>query len=205
MSERIKENTRPNQKQKSRGIPVEDLIAPFESYTKGAAWLEKQVEKGLYKPVRASGSNGKHPPLYRRYLKQTPVTEERREKDLALKTELMTKILPPLSVSFYLNHLRQYEKDRQTVLALNAWLQKPENCSAPLLPCNERSFSIFQDEKLLQSEGLRIIGNLGLTEADFRFFSTMEPLGFFSSHSGVKQTILVCENLDTFVSVRNRL
>lgn len=180
------------------GQKTEELIRRFSDYEEGVQWIEKQVEQGKLAPVKASGFNGKRPPLYNRYRKVTvkkDYSELRREIDLLIE--------PPLSTEFYRKHPSQFEQDRPLIVALQNWLN--EHPAIPeAVSLNERSFDIFGQEKLLKEKGLRVCQNLNLAAERLGFYETVEP---FSSYSIKEEPgpLLVVENLDPFVSIRNLL
>lgn len=183
----------------ARGIAVEELVREYSSYEQAVHAISKQVEQGLLVPVKSSGTNGKRPALYQRYQK----VRVSRDKS-ALRKEILEKILPPCSPSFYLSHPGQFEKDRNVIETLCAYLNDPatpERLQAQV-SLNERSFEIFQDEKLLQEKGLRILDNLQLDLASLACYETSEPLGVFSLGLETGQNVLFCENLDPYVSMQ---
>ena len=180
------------------GIPVEELISKFDTYMEGVAYIEKQIAIGKLAPVKSSGFNGKRPPLYQRYRKIKP------KKDLSsLVVQADRTIQPPLSAAFYKKHPALFEQDQNMVYALQDWLLdhpiQPE-----MVSCNERSFDIFGQEKILAKHGERLCKNLGINLSALAFYQTCEPLSV-ASKSNDPGNLLIVENLDPFVSIRNLL
>jgi hypothetical protein len=182
-----------------KGTAVNTLIVRSRQteYKKAYDWIQKKVEKGELKPVKSSGTNGKTPWLYARYL------EVDAKKDLQqYKNELQTSILPPLQIGYYMKHLAQYEKDRKYILALNDFLARPETLALleVQVSLNERSFQIFNDEKFLQENKGRLLKHLGLSQDVLNVYETVEPLIFHTFSRQHKQNILIIENLDTYIT-----
>ncbi len=180
------------------GTPVEELIAKFDTYMEGVAYIEKQVAMGKLAPVKSSGFNGKRPPLYQRYRKIKP------KKDLSpLIIQADRTIQPPLSAAFYKKHPALFEQDQAMIYALQDWLVD-HPVPPEMVSCNERSFEIFGQEKLLAKHGERLCKNLGVDPAWLAYYQTYEPLSVVSK-SNEPGNLLIVENLDPFVSIRNLL
>lgn len=180
------------------GIPVEELIAKFDTYQQGVDFIEKQVTAGKLAPVKSSGFNGKRPPLYQRYRKIKPKIDH-----TPLVIQADRTIHPPLSAAFYKKHPAQFEQDQFMIYALQDWLDAhPDFCEK--ISCNERSFEIFGQEKVLARHGERLCKNLSLDISRLAFYQTCEPL-FVVSKSSAPGNLLIVENLDPFVSIRNLL
>lgn len=182
------------------GIAVEELMDPALDYEKNVERITGLVEENRLSPVKSSGFNGKRPPLYNRYRQ---VKEKRDRK--ALISHIDALIEPPLSASFYKQHLVQFERDEALIISLQNWLAKHPDCQqlAPV-SLNERSFEIFGQEKLLKSGGLRVCDNLNLPHDWLRFYQTDVPLAVFSLHNQ-PGPLLIVENLDPFVTMRHLL
>lgn len=177
------------------GIPVEELISKFETYQQGIDYIEKQVAANKLVPVKSSGFNGKRPPLYQRYRKVKPKVDH-----TPLVIQADRTIHPPLSAAFYKKHPAQFEQDQPMIYALQNWLADHSACEP--VSCNERSFEIFGQEKILARHGERLCKNLGLDLEKLAFYQTCEPLSVVS-RSNEPGNLLIVENLDPFVSIRN--
>lgn len=183
---------------KNSGIYVDELTEKFSDYMDAYRYVSHLVEKGKLIPIQSSGTNGMRPPLYKRYRK--PVVK----KDYSnLEEDLRCSVLPPLSISHYLRHIAQYEKDRSMILALQDWLS-----SHPLpleeVSMNERSFEIFHQEKILSQHGERLMRNLKIDPKRLAYYETCEPVSSFSPRRKAGP-ILIVENLDPFVTIRRML
>jgi hypothetical protein len=182
-----------------KGTDVNTLIVRSRQteYKKAYDWIQKKVEKGEFKPIKNSGTNGKTPWLYARYLE----VDEKKDRQ-PYKKELQTYILPPLQIGYYMKHLAQYEKERTYILALNDFLANNETASLleVKVSLNERSFQIFNDEKFLQKNEGRLLEHLGLNLDFLNVYETVEPLNFHTFSNSKRQNILIIENLDTYIT-----
>lgn len=177
---------------------VEELLAGYASYQQGAAAIEAKVAAGKLRPVRASGTNGKQPPLFRRY--RLPVSRPQSAFDGPALAGIFPLYFSP---AWYLAHPAQFEKDAPAIEKLIAFLETDPDLSQPAA-LNERSFQIFQDEKFLAQSGSRILRNLGADSRLLNTYETYEPLSYFWQKSEPAR-ILVLENLDPFVTCRRLL
>ena len=174
------------------------------SYEQLSRFVYGQVESGRFKPVKASGTNGKKPALYMQYwiVDQTPKPDYGLYEE-ELKFGLSTRIC----TDYYLRHLDRYAQDREWVLQLSGYLlgtQEPE--AAVPVSKNERSFQIWGREKFLQLEqGKKILKRCGVDASQLSFYETSEPLPYYSSHRQIPQNLLILENKDTFYSMRRHL
>lgn len=180
------------------GISFEELIAPFSSYTEGVDYIENEVAEGRLVPIKNSGLNGKRPALYQRYRK---VKQKKDMNPLIARADRL--IEPPLSAAFYKKHPAQFSKDESMILDLQRWLSIQENTPEEV-SCNERSFEIFGQEKVLARHGERLCRNLGLDSKRLAYYQTYEPLAIYSRNDQ-PGPLLIVENLDPFISIRRLL
>ena len=184
-------------------ISLEELLcARYDTaYGQQYQYIMAQITKGNIKPLKASGTNGKHPALYREYW----IMEK--EKDYSTyEDELKYRLHPAISVDYYLSHLKSYEQDRTWILMLSEYLKKNREKLEYTESANERSFEIWGHEKFLsRGQGKRILKNCGLEEEFLNIYQTTEPLAYYSHTRKVPQNILILENKDTFYSMRRHL
>lgn len=166
-----------------------------ELYAKVIALIDAQK----IKPVKASGTNGKSPALYREYW----IIEEKQDVSRFVH-ELNYEIAPVISTDYYLAHIDQYIQDRQWVLLLNDAVKNRDFMTR--MSENERSFDIWHREKFLkQEQGKKILKRCGL-ETDFlNYYRTTEPIAYYSATKQTPQNLLILENKDTFYSMRKCL
>lgn len=85
-------------------ISLEQLLKHFgdtnESYARQRGRIMDLLDSGRIKPVKASGTNGKSPALYREYW----LAEEKKDYE-NLREELKYQLVPLISVDYYLTHL----------------------------------------------------------------------------------------------------
>lgn len=179
-----------------------------ETYEQLCIYIYAQVENGSLKPVKASGTNGKKPALYREYWIKDGQSGTCLTADAisSYKEELQYKMNTKISPDYYLRHPDQYSKDRAWVQMLNTYLQKTQDRVQEPVSKNERSFQIWGREKFLQQEqGKKILKRCGVDPAELSFYETSEPLAYYSSHRDTPQNLLILENKDTFYSMRRHL
>lgn len=184
-------------------IPLEQLTPsdPDSTYQDQYEYIKSLLEQEKIRPVRASGTNGKKPALYREYW----LLEEKKNYD-DLSEELKYQMTPLISVDFYLKHPDVYEEDRYWVLLLNDYLKNQKGKLSYPESVNERSFEIWKREKFLSREqGKRILKRCGLDESGLNMYGTTEPLAYYSHTRNVPQKLLILENKDTFYSMRRHL
>lgn len=184
-------------------ISLENLLHSHlnNSYERQYCYIIGLLEAGKIKPLKASGTNGKKPALYREYW----LLEA--EKDYShLEEELKYRIHPALSVDYYLSHLDVYEQDRPWVWRFSEYLENHREYLSQRESMNERSFEIWGQEKFLsRGQGKRILKRCGV-EIDFlNVYTTTEPLAYYSQTRSTPQNLLILENKDTFYSMRRHL
>lgn len=184
-------------------IALEELKkkCPGGDYMELYAYIMELVSSGAVKPVKASGANGKTPALYRDYW----LMEE--EPDYAELTEELTYALTPMiSNDYYLAHLDVYEKERDQVLRLNAFLRDRREALDEWESINERSFEIWGQEKFLKKGGgMTLLKHCGIEPGFLHYYETTEPMAVYTHTRQVPQNLLILENKDTFYSMRRHL
>ncbi len=167
--------------------------------------IMEQIEAGILKPVKASGTNGKKPALYLEYWIQA-VQPEEEQLQRELLEELQYRLIPTISLDYYQKHLDSYRQDRQWVQMLNEYLKEKKGKQTAPISLNERSFEIWKREKFLQKEqGRKILKRCGMAVEDLQIYETSEPLAYYVHTRNTPQNILIIENKDTFYSMRRAL
>ncbi len=157
------------------------------------------IEGGSIKPVKASGTNGKSPALYKEYW----IIEEKQDLSGYLD-ELNYEIVPSISTDYYRAHIAQYIQDRPWVLLLNDYLKN--NNFLTHMSENERSFDIWHREKFLkQEQGKKVLKRCGIETDVLNYYRTTEPIAYYCATRQIPQNLLVVENKDTFYSMRKCL
>ena len=176
-----------------------------ENYGELYEWILGQIKQGVLKPVKASGMNGKKPALFLEY--RILEKDERNDQDKGkLENELKYRLVPEITIDYYLEHLDRYREDRDKVLQLNCFLKEKKKNLETKISWNERSFEIWQREKFLTKEqGLKILKRCGMTVDDLGVYQTAEPFSYFAAVRDTPQNLLILENKDTFYSMRRKL
>lgn len=184
-------------------VKLEELAAQQrgESYSELYERIRSELDAGRLMPVKASGKNGKKPALYLEYW----IREE--QKDYSeLEEELDYRLTPAISVDYYRRHLPEYEKDRQYVRMLDAFLRGRGDELREPVSVNERSYAIWKQEKFLKKgHGGTILKRCGIEPSDLNYYETSEPLAYYSGSRATPQNLLIVENKDTFYTMRRHL
>ncbi len=185
-------------------ISLEELLQkhPNDSYQQQYARIMELLGQGKLKPVKNAGHNGKKPALCLSYWQ----AGEEGGGSQELEEELKYHLEPVISISYYLSHLEEYQKDRPWVQMLNTYLKESRHLLKQPISVNERSFEIFHREKFFTREqGLKILKRCGLGPEYFNMYETAEPFAYYSNTRKVPQNLLILENKDTFFSMRRFL
>lgn len=189
--------------EKMKRISLEEILHSQRniSYEQQYQYILTLLSKGRIKPLKASGTNGKHPALYREYW-----LSEKEQDYSTWEQELKYQLHPLISIDYYLSHLKNYGQDRQWILRLSEYLRQNREKLEDRESVNERSFEIWSREKFLsRGPGKRILKNCGLSEGFLNIYQTTEPLAYYTHTRQVPQNILILENKDTFYSMRRHL
>lgn len=184
-------------------ISLEELLKNKRSvpYREQYDYVAGLISAGKILPMKSAESNGKNPALPLSYWLVTQRKDYSRFRD-ELSFDLDPRIVP----DFYLHHLPVYEKDRPFVLQLSDYLRNHSEELRTEVSENERSFAIWHREKFLQKgPGFRILKNCGVDPCILSFYTTSEPLAYYSADRSSGQNILMIENKDTFFSMRRAL
>ena len=164
------------------------------------------MERGRVKPVKASGTNGKKPAMYKEYRLIEP------ERDYSeLFEELRYRLSSEIRIDYYLRHPDIYEKERAWVLALSSWLQKNTAGEFPSVSINERSFAIWGREKFLSGvkdcgiSSADVLKHCGISIERLAVYRTAEPFAYYTHMRDIPQNLLILENLDPFYGMRKHL
>ncbi len=184
-------------------ISLEDIFVKHPDKAYGGIYdlIRGQLDAGVLRPVKASGTNGKSPALYREYW----VVEKPKDYS-ALEEELKYGLHPLISVDHYLSHLETYEQDRVWVRMLSDYLKDRRSSLEHQGSVNERSFEIWGQEKFLtKGPGKKILKRCGLDLSLLNVYETVEPLAYYSYTRQAPQDLLILENKDTFYSMRRHM
>lgn len=165
--------------------------------------VKQLIYENKLKPVKSSEPTILHEQIYTKYR----VIKEKNESETMLLDELNYKIHPKLNIEYYRRNLVQYIRDRMIILNLNNYLIQKPNCLINKISVNERSYEIFEDEKLIMSkEGASILSKLKIDIVkDFNVYKTPEPFVYISMKRVAPQNILIVENKDTYITLSKML
>ena len=178
---------------------VSELLKSYATYQEGAKAIQEKVATRQLIPIKRSKTNGKVPPLFNEYRKP-PSPKEEESRDWK---EFLDSFPVAFDPSFYAKHQAQLKKDAWIIQKLMEYLETDPDLSLKISE-NERSFEIWQQEKLLTQSGSRVIANLGLPKHFLNTYKTHEPICFFSA-TNRPGFLLIMENLDPFIACRQWL
>lgn len=163
--------------------------------------VNELIDDEKLNPVKASGSNGRNPEMYKKY------RIIRKEEDFSsYLDEINFKLCAEFDVSYYKKHLNKYKENRKYILMLNEFLLNKRDCLKSCISMNERSFQIWNREKFLQKEeGKTILKNLNFDLNTLNYYDTSEPLAYYSKTKKTPQNVLIIENKDTYYTFRKHL
>ena len=83
------------------------------------------IEQEVISPIKSSGRNGKKPSLYKSYRLKISLENEK-----TLQDEVTYVFHPLLNQEYYLNHLKQYQLDRESILKINDFFKNKRTGNA---------------------------------------------------------------------------
>ncbi len=182
----------------------------FKNYQEEYDFLKNLIDTGKISPIKASGTNGKKPAMYRGFW----VFEEEADYSEYLD-ELKYKLSAHINPEFYLKHPEVYDKEREYVIALSDYLSHRSDKLQFTLSENERSYDIWKKEKFLSGKtyeqdgsavsSAALLRHCGVSKELLNVYHTTEPLVYFSLDKHVPQNILILENLDPFYGMRKKI
>lgn len=163
--------------------------------------LVKKIEELIWENVLTakvnSGSNGRDPWLYKKYGINKP------KEDFTETINEIKSLNAFLSINYYLNKPKEYQKNRSHILKLNHYVTHNSNRFQMPMAINERSFDIWGEEKLLRKSS-KLLSDLGLTYKNLNVYNTPEPF-FSKTINKSTNSVLIIENKDTWFTIRKIL
>ena len=177
---------------------LREWISPAD-YRELCAAVTQLQELGLLRPVgSARNNNGMIPPLRLKYRILRPAEDD------TDTLEEIKQLSTELNISGYLKKPGLYRKHRDILLPLNHYLKKhKEELSLPMSK-NERAFSVWKQEKLLDSAHCQSVLRFNGWESRLNYYPTPEPFFDFLT-GGEIDTLLILENKDTWYTLRTLL
>ncbi len=170
------------------------------TYKEQAERIYELVDKGKLEPVKKSNRNGKTPALYEKYWYLEKVD------DHSEYIEEISLLNGYISTRYYMNHLDEYHKDREYVLRLNEFMNNLGDHIKTEISENERSFQIWQKEKMFEKgNGFTILARCGINPDMLNMYKTTEPLAYYKTGTSFPGNIIIVENEDPYYGLRRYL
>lgn len=175
------------------------LGADYSDYYKTINML---VEDNKLSPIQISGPNGMNPPLHKRY---TIIKEDISFEPLIDEIRLLDSTF---DIDAYLTQPSKYGEHRDFILPLDHFLKNRREDLLTEVSINERSFQIFNLEKVLKED--KILKSIIMTnpklEKILNFYNTPEPFFTYNINCDDKNlktlNVLIIENKDTWYTLR---
>lgn len=170
-----------------------------QDYNRYFAIVTDLVKNSIISPVKRSGSNGRIPPLYKRY---TIAKQEDSHEDVLPYIRLLHEAF---NIEGYLLNPDKYREHGKWLITLDKFMKSENEALKTPLSINERSFDIFNMEKALRENRivLSILKfNPGLRER-LNFYETPEPFFIYNINRAERTNVLIIENKDTWYTVKN--
>lgn len=177
---------------------IENLVAT-NNYDELRTIVNKQIDYEVIKPIGKKNTNGLIPPLHLKYR----ICYE--TEDLSSYLDEIRHLHPDLKISEYLANPVLYKSHRHIVLPLSDFLKTRPEALFNKMSKNERAYSIWYDEKILDdSKAKSVIAFLEI-EKRLNYYLTPEPFFDFVLKSQKEMTVLIVENKDTWFTFRKLL
>lgn len=166
----------------------------YDTYEQEVRDIQEAIAMGRLVPLKSARSNGRRPALPLSYWLILP--------DRADYSDELSTLNYRLDPHYYLHHRAEYEKVRDEVLKLNAYLNNKSERLALTASKRERSYEIFGYEKVFDKH-TTLLKHLGLTDADLSMYETVEPIAYYTS--GEVRNVLIVENSSPYFTIRELL
>lgn len=186
-------------KEKKKKIVLEDYEKKFDTFESLRKFVQQQLDSGCWR-VRGKRKTTHICPLPADFW-QISLEEDGSE----LLEEIDQTFPAQFSTDYYIHHWRDYQKHRQAVQDLIAWVQTSRARLKRIIPQKERFYEIWKDEKFSPARAAAILRHLELPE-DFLFCQAMpDPVQrlFLADPGSLVDTVLITENKDAFCSIRS--
>jgi len=170
------------------------------AYETFAHEITRLVQEGELVPLKASGLNGRVPPLAAKY-------RLKRNKQYSSK---IFSFQSSIDLSYFHRHPEQLETYQQVLQNIDKYLLATSNKEPAVWDTvNERSLALAGDEKFLSSaEGTALLSKIKVTLTDLHCYKVAEPFFYRQfKNAGASPEIngLIIENKDTFASISRLL
>lgn len=160
------------------------------------------IDDGILSPMGKKHDNKLHKLSLKYKINKTPETVPMQKEFLDEIKWFHDKLKPNRAI---FKDYKMYKEYREQIKAVDKYLKTVERDE--IIGINERSYELFNDEKLLSGQDKKeksfpgLLALLGLNEKDLHCSKHYEPLLVFASSSFYaknSRVILIIENLDTF-------
>lgn len=191
-----------NELDKYNKITLDELESLYKvnDYKQLSDLVLSLIKDEKIKIIKASGTNGKKPALYNRYI----ILKDKKDNTKYFE-EIDYKIIPELNISYFRRNIDKYKENRKYILKLNDFLLNERELLNKEVSQKERSFQIWQEEKYLQDRGLTLLKKLNMDVEKLNYYGTNEPIAYYSLTKKIPQNIIIIENMDTFYTIRKHL
>ncbi|AEX84673.1 hypothetical protein XO10_01460 [Marinitoga sp. 1135] len=144
------------------------------------------MNKGILIPVKNKKENGRYPSLPAKY-----------RININNKKDELFLLHPKINIDYYLNHINEYQKDREIILKIDNYLK---NGDKKYVAMRERAYEIFDNEKAFERdrEVLNVLRNIKINiKEDLYTFDSREPFYIFAFNNNIKK-VLISENQTPF-------
>lgn len=177
---------------------IEKLVL-YSDYDELMEIVNKQIAENVLRPVGKKNTNGMIPPLYLKYRICNQV------EDMTPFIEEIRHLHPELKISEYIANPALYKKHRDILLPLSDTLKDNPNSLLQRMSKNERAYSIWKDEKILDKGLTRVVLKYLDMEERLNYYLTPEPFFDYIVRHHENMTVLIIENKDTWFTLRKIL
>ncbi len=165
----------------------------YETFARAVARL---VQEGELIPLKASGLNGRVPPLAAKY---------RFKRSKQYSSEIFS-FRSSIDLSYFHRHPEQFQAYQQILQNIDQYLLATSNKEPAVWDTlNERSLALAGDEKFFSSaQGAALLSKINVTLTDLHCYKVAEPFFYRQfKNAGTSAEIngLIIENKDTFESI----
>ncbi len=162
--------------------------------------INELILDGTIKPAgRKQDTNGKVPALSLKY------RILRESEDNQPYVEEIKTLHPSMNISGYLENINLYKKHRQVIWPLCNYLIKDSCLLEAPMSKNERSYSIWTDEKMLDTSLAKAVLSFNGLRGRLNYYLTPEPFFDYVDNQNQKMNVLIIENKDTWFTLRRIL
>lgn len=189
-------------KHKKKTITYEELksLLQIREHSEIASIVNEAIGYNLLCGVKASPKTYQLPQISQKYAIIKQVADNNQ-----LIEDIKVRFYYAFKKDYYLRNPEEYQTNRDVIHALCDYFKEKKALLSIPLSCNERSFEIFGNEKLLlEKSTLDVLRNLGLSLSDsLNTYKTPEPFFYSKNPRSKGNNVLIIENKDTWYTMKN--